>query len=101
MNLELFQITDLTEGLDFEAKKALGRNGQGQLPENFFETYSAMANSEGGVVLLGVEEIRGKSWNVVGIPNPSKVIKELWDGLNNREKVSCNILSDADVRAFK
>lgn len=101
MPLDSIEIFDLTEGLDFEVKKAAGRDGQGQLPENFFPTYSAMANSEGGVVLLGVEETAPSVFQVVGVGNPEKVIKELWNGLNNPEKTNINILTDANVATLK
>jgi ATP-dependent DNA helicase RecG len=97
MPLDFHQILDLTEGLDFEAKKAAGRDGRGQLPDSFFPTYSAMANTEGGVVLLGVEEVADR-FQIFGIIDPNKVVKELWSGLNNQEKVSCNILNDACVQ---
>lgn len=96
--MELIDLIDLTEGHDFEVKKASGRDGLGQLPGSFFETYSAMANTEGGVVLLGVDESPAHHFNLVGIGDPQKVIKELWNGLNNREKASVNILSETDVR---
>ncbi len=98
MGLDYFQIAALTEGLDFEVKKASGRDGQGQLPENFFDTYSSMANAEGGVVLLGIEEKPDHTFDVTGIINTAKVTKELWSALNNKEKISVNILSDSDVR---
>jgi predicted HTH transcriptional regulator len=101
MALDLFQIFELTEGLDFEAKKAAGKDGRGQLPDSFFPTYSAMANTEGGFVLLGLEEDGADSFLVSGIANPQKVISELWSGLNNKEKVSCNILNDSDVRVIE
>jgi ATP-dependent DNA helicase RecG len=101
MALDLFQIFEFTEGLDFEAKKAAGKDGRGQLPDSFFPTYSAMANTEGGIVLLGLEESDVDSFLVSGIANPQKVISELWSGLNNREKVSCNILNDSDVRIIE
>ncbi len=97
MPLDSIEIFDMTEGLDFEVKKAAGRDGQGQLPESFFSTYSAMANSEGGVVLLGVEETAPSVFQVVGVGNPEKVIKELWNSLNNREKTNINILTDSNV----
>jgi ATP-dependent DNA helicase RecG len=96
--MELIDLIDLTEGHDFEVKKAGGRDGHGQLPGSFFETYSAMANTEGGVVLLGVDESPTNHFNLVGIADPPKVIKELWNGLNNREKTSVNILSETDVK---
>ncbi|MBP7569109.1 MAG: hypothetical protein KBA95_03505 [Acidobacteria bacterium] len=43
------------EGSDLEASLAAGRDGRGALPLSFFETYTAFANSNGGVVLVGVE----------------------------------------------
>ncbi len=101
MALDLFQIFNLTEGLDFEAKKAAGKDGRGQLPDSFFPTYSAMANTEGGIVLLGLEEGDANSFLVSGIASPQKVVSELWSGLNNKEKVSCNVLNDSDVRIIE
>jgi len=101
MNLDFFQVVGLTEGLDFEAKKAAGKDGQGQLPDSFFPTYSAMANTEGGVVLLGIEETTENNFQVFGVANPNKVIKELWSNLNNKEKVSCNILTDSNVQIIQ
>ena len=101
MPLDFTDLFDLTEGLDFEVKKAAGRDGQGQLPESFFPTYSAMANSEGGTVLLGVEETTPGVFQVVGVVNPEKVIKELWNGLNNREKTNINIVADSGVTTPK
>ncbi|VXC88151.1 AAA family ATPase [Pseudomonas sp. 8Z] len=87
----------LRESIDLECKLAAGREGQGALPEDFWPTYSALANTNGGVVLLGVREKKGQFF-LEGIANPAKVRKELFDNLNNRQKVSTNLLSDADVR---
>ena len=99
--MDSYEILDLTEGFDFEAKKAAGRDGRGQLPESFFPTYSAMANTEGGVVLLGIDEVAEDQFEVFGVINPVKVIKELWNGLNNRQKISSNILSERDVQTIE
>ena len=87
----------LREAVDLECKLALGRDGQGALPEDFWPTYSAFANTEGGVVVLGIRE-KQQQFHIEGIPNVAKVRKELFDGLNNRQKVSANLLSDASVR---
>lgn len=86
----------LRESVDLECKLARGRDGQGALPADFWPTYSAFANTGGGVVVLGLRERNG-GFDVEGIANVAKVRKELFDGLNNRQKVSINLLSDADV----
>lgn len=55
-----------------------------------------MANTHGGVVLLGVREKAGV-FSVGGIDNPSKVRGDLFNTLNNPAKASLNLLGDADV----
>ena len=87
----------LRESVDLECKLALGRDGLGALPEDFWPTYSAFANTEGGVVMLGVREKQGQ-FIIEGITNVAKVRKELFDSLNNRQKVSANLLTDAHAR---
>lgn len=92
----LADIELLRESVDLECKLARGRDGQGALPDDFWSTYSAFANTGGGVVVLGLRERNG-AFEVEGIANVAKVCKELFDGLGNRQKVSINLLSDADV----
>ena len=87
----------LRESLDLECKLAAGRDGRGTLPDDFWPTYSAFANTEGGVVVLGMRE-KQQQFLPEGIANIAKVRKELFDGLNNRQKVSANLLTDASVR---
>lgn len=86
----------IRESIDLECKLAAGRDGKGALPKDFWPTYSAFANTNGGIVLLGVREEK-EQFHVEGIVNPSKVRKELFDGMNNRQKVSCSLLTDAMV----
>ena len=46
--LTLSDIAAFYESVDLECKAAQGRDGAGELPLSFWETYSAMANAEGG-----------------------------------------------------
>jgi ATP-dependent DNA helicase RecG len=96
--VDLPVILELSEGFDLEVKAALGRDGRGELPRAFWETYSAMANGDGGVVFLGLKEEGKVKFKVYGIEDTAKVLKALWDGLNNREQVSCNLLTQSSVK---
>lgn len=62
----------LRESHELECKLAQGQNGQGEVPKDFWLTYSALANAHGGVVLLGVREKDGV-FSVAGLPNAAKV----------------------------
>jgi len=98
--IEIQSISDielLRESVDLECKLASGRDGKGALPDDFWPTYSSFANTQGGVVVLGIRE-RQNQFIVEGIENISKVRKELFDALNNRQKVSVNLLTDASIQ---
>jgi len=88
----------LREGWDFEAKLAGGADGKGALPKSLWETYSAMANTEGGVILLGARERKDRSLELIGIPEIDRVETDLWNQLENRQKVSANLLTREAVQ---
>jgi len=90
--IDLYNLEQYRENNRIEAKKALGG-----LPHSLWETYSAFANTLGGIILLGVEERKDKSLHALDLPDPDKLIKEFWDLVNNPQKASVNILSDKDV----
>lgn len=97
MSNGFFDLSQLDESIDFEAKYAGGKDGKGQLPKSLFETYSAFANSQGGVILLGAKELKDGSLEATGIPRVDQVIDDLWNALNNPQKVSSNLLADNEV----
>lgn len=50
----LEDLSLLAETVELECKLAQGQDGKGEVPKDFWPTYSAMANAHGGVVLLGI-----------------------------------------------
>lgn len=56
-----------------------------------------MANTNGGFIVLGLEEDADGNIGISGIKQHREVIKSIWNVLNNSEKVSINILSDDNV----
>ena len=90
--IDFANLNNYRENNRIEAKKALGG-----LPQSIWETYSAFANTLGGIILLGVEEHADHSLHAIDLPNPEKLIKEFWDIVNNPNKVNANILSSKHV----
>jgi ATP-dependent DNA helicase RecG len=94
----LVQISEgtLNEGSDVEFKSA-----NGGFPRNIWETYSAMANSEGGIILLGIIQ-NGEEFTVPGLPIEivNRYKKELWDNLHNTSKVNINLLNSSDIQVL-
>ncbi|NLZ83695.1 MAG: ATP-binding protein, partial [Clostridiales bacterium] len=92
---DLAKFDEYREDNRREVKKA-----RGGLPESLWETYSAFANSYGGVIILGAKENPDGSWVTTGLENEGKLLKEFWDGINNPQKVNINILTDKDVEIY-
>lgn len=95
--LNLLDLASMAESCDLECKAAQGRDGRGELPEDFWKSYSAMANTDGGVILLGVQEKPRGEFHALGLADVERVRKALWDNLHNRKQVSSNLLSEQDV----
>ena len=94
--IDLSHLEQYRENNRIEAKRALGG-----LPNSIWETYSAFANTLGGIILLGVEEDHNKSLRAIDLPDPERLMKLFWDAVNNPQKASVNILSSKDVRIEK
>ena len=96
VNFDMSQFDSYREDNRREVKKA-----QGGIPLSLWETYSAFANCYGGVIILGVKENKDGSWQMTGLENASKLRKDFWDTINNKNKVSVNLLTDNDVEIFE
>lgn len=95
----LEDIVSLKEGAEVEFKLAGGKSGQGDVPKDVWKTFSAMANTNGGDIFLGVREKPQGIFTVEGISRPDKVIADLWNTLNSG-KVSINYLDNKDISSI-
>ena len=82
-----------SEGTVVEYKTA-----RGGFPESFWSTFSAFANTDGGVIVLGVKE-KNKRPVVDGLTEMEVIDlkKKFWDMAHNPQKVSDPLLEDKNV----
>ncbi len=81
------------------------KTAQTNVPADVWKTYSAFANTYGGLMLLGVhEDLKendlAKRFIITGVDDAEKTRKDIWNIVNNPEKVNVNLLRDEDVETI-
>ncbi len=76
---DFWNLIDSGEDVELECKLA-----KGKVPKEMWYTYSAFANTNGGIILLGIKEDKGEFYpeNVDVV----KLQKDFWDNINNSQK---------------
>lgn len=69
-----------------------------KLPVSFWETYSSFANTNGGIIVLGIEEKNNGQFSVEGVQNPDKIVSDIFNLVSNAQKASRNILTNDSVK---
>ncbi len=90
---KLLKAARIGEGVDWEFKSA-----RGGFPRSFWETYSAMANTDGGTIVFGAQEKNSRiRFDGLSAEQVDNYKKQLWDCLNNKNTVNVNLLQNSDI----
>ncbi len=84
--------------VNYESDDLEFKSASGGFPGTFWDTYSAFANSEGGMIVLGVAEKKDK-FHIDGLSEEQiqKYQKDFWNNVNNKSTISHNLLTSNDV----
>ena len=88
---EIKKLVAKSENAAVEFKRA-----RGGVPADFCPSYSAFANTDGGTIILGIREKDGKR-EVEGLPDVEKTVADIWNAVNNAEKITANVLFNESV----
>ena len=88
-------VTAAQAGLAIRASQAEAK-ARPSVPADFWPSYSAFANTDGGTIILGIREKDGKR-EVEGLPDVEKTVADIWNAVNNAEKISANVLFNESV----
>lgn len=70
------------------------KRAEHKFPKSVLETICAFSNSNGGVLLLGIDEDKGE---IAGVTDSKKIISEVFNHMNNTNEINRNVLSLENV----
>lgn len=78
------------------------KSGKDGFPKELWKSYSAFANTNTGIIIIGVQDKRG-TLTIEGLSDDQivKYKKQFWDECNNPNSISKNLLKNEDVKTIE
>ncbi|MGL5693747.1 MAG: AlbA family DNA-binding domain-containing protein, partial [Peptostreptococcaceae bacterium] len=93
--MELLDLLKTGEKVDIECKEA-----SNEVPKSLWESYSAMSNTNGGIIVLGIKEVKKTgTFELQGVNNVNNRVKDFWNTINGN-KTNKNLLVDEDLEVL-
>lgn len=66
-------------------------------PKEAWKSISAFENTDGGILVLGIEELAKHKFSVSGVKDNQKILDEFFANVNNSQKISYSTITNQDV----
>ena len=78
------------------------KSGKDGFPKELWKTYSAFANTNSGIIIIGIKEKRD-GFSIEGLTDEqiASYKKYFWDNCNNPNTVSVNLLNNDDIKIIE
>ena len=75
------------------------KEAKNSFPKDGMKTICAFANTNDGLLILGISEnIQNKEFYISGVNNPDKILDDLYSLLNNPKKINRNVVNEESVQ---
>lgn len=85
--------------LSGESQSVEFKEAKNSFPKDGMKTICSFANTNNGLLILGVSEnTKNKDFYISGVNNSDKVLDELYSLLNNPKKINRNVVNEESVQ---
>jgi predicted HTH transcriptional regulator len=94
-------VIDYNKKLPQEDEHIEYKTSKNAFPKDAWETISAFMNTDGGVLVLGIEEIKGHQFMIAGVHDSQNIKDEFWSSINNKGVLSYNGFKNSDIKTIR
>ncbi|WEV51238.1 putative DNA binding domain-containing protein [Lactobacillus sp. ESL0731] len=89
---------DYNHSLPQEDEHLEYKKSKNAFPKDAWETISAFENTDGGFLVLGVEELANHEFKISGVNDTTKVLDDFWSNITNKNKINYSTIKNNDIK---